>query len=293
MSSECLKAAEVIIGTLARSANPREVICMVFEAFGKAPSPPLQLLLLRAVPTVLPRLTRKRAEFACTCLESLGARYLDEAWPGDGWDDEEEACSKDSKPASFHLLAALLESVAPLAPEAAAAVPSECGDEQSDRADAGAQRARQLLLGFLWRALEHASNLRWTLPRMQVLTTAPFLPHRHSSWPRTAAPSGARSLPAPTSCSMRSSLDWQKWRRTSLGQPDRMQPLRRQPDRMQPLRRQLDRMQPLRRQLGRMQLLRRQLGRMQPLRRQRTTAPATSPRARRWPRGQRSAWRST
>ena len=80
MSSECLKAAEVIIGTLARSANPREVICMVFEAFGKAPSPPLQLLLLRAVPTVLPRLTRKRAEFACTCLESLGARYLDDAW---------------------------------------------------------------------------------------------------------------------------------------------------------------------------------------------------------------------
>ena len=164
MSSECLKAAEVIIGTLARSASPREVICMVFEAFGKAPSPPLQLLLLRAVPTVLPRLTRKRAEFACTCLESLGARYLDDAWPGDGWDDEEEACSKDSKPASFHLLAALLESVAPLAPEAAAAVPSECGDAQSDRADAsyradaGAQRARQLLLGFLWRALELASN---------------------------------------------------------------------------------------------------------------------------------------
>ena len=164
MSSECLMAAEVIIGTLARSANPREVICMVLEAFGKAPSPPLQLLLLRAVPTVLQRLTRKRAEFACSCLESLGARYLDDAWPGDNWDDEEEACSTDSNPVSFHLLAALLESVAPLAPEAAAAVPSECGDEHSDRADAsyradaGAQRARQLLLGFLWRALELASN---------------------------------------------------------------------------------------------------------------------------------------
>ena len=60
---------------------------MVMEAFSTQPAPLVQLLLLRTLAKVLPRLQRKRADFIATCLGSLGARYLEYEWPGASCDE--------------------------------------------------------------------------------------------------------------------------------------------------------------------------------------------------------------
>ena len=147
-SAVCRAEVAVILEALARHASAREVFCMLMEAFGKGPSPHLQLLLLRTAAAVLPRIVRKRADFVCTCLSSLGARYLGE-WPGDEWDEEaeEEAeAPEEETPLSSQLLSALLDCVAPLGADAAAAA-AEDADEVS-------RRARALVLGFAWQLLE-------------------------------------------------------------------------------------------------------------------------------------------
>ena len=69
------------------------------------PDPYAQLLLLRTLSRVLPRLKRKRTEFIATCLSSLRARYLDGAWPGATWDDMEggDSPADRSVPPSEHV----------------------------------------------------------------------------------------------------------------------------------------------------------------------------------------------
>ena len=76
--------------THATHASAREAFCMLMEALGTKVQPAAQLLLLRMVSQVLPRLKRKRAEFMETCLSSLRARYLADAWPGTAWDDDDD-----------------------------------------------------------------------------------------------------------------------------------------------------------------------------------------------------------
>ena len=152
-SAACLPKAQELALALASSASAREVFTMVMEALSTHRSPPMHLLLLRTLARALPRLTRKRADFIATCLTSLSARYLDDAWPGALWDDEQEESTvlagdydTDQPAWSDDLLPTLLDCVAPLAGEVL---------DKPD-ADATAVRARRLVLGFLWRALELA-----------------------------------------------------------------------------------------------------------------------------------------
>ena len=154
------KASRLILA-LAERATPREVFCMIMDAFAKHPTPPAQLKLLCALKVVLPRLTRKRSDFLATCLNSLSARYLDH-WPAGDWDDlqeEEEATSEVSDAWSAQLLPALLDCVVPLAAEVEPAGPPKGATSPVDAAalppaQAGAHQARRLVLGFLFRVLD-------------------------------------------------------------------------------------------------------------------------------------------
>ena len=155
-SPACLQHSERLLFALAENASAREVFTMVMEAFSTQPAPLVQLLLLRTLAKVLPRLQRKRADFIATCLGSLGARYLEHAWPGASWDDAQEEAEEDSNdatPWSSRLLPALLDCVQPLAEEAAeAALPESDGGPTVQ----GGPRIRKLVLGFLFHSLELA-----------------------------------------------------------------------------------------------------------------------------------------
>ena len=173
-------AAKKLVIQLATAASAREVFCMVMEAFGKHSRPSVQLLLLQALATVLPRLRRKRAEFIETCLRSLTMRFLDE-WPGEEWDDCDEGDDIDegnesisppthasvaiaaasatneslSGQPSYGLLGALTGCIESLThPSAAqvAAVPGEAVEMMA----AATVSARPIVLGFLFRLLEVA-----------------------------------------------------------------------------------------------------------------------------------------
>lgn len=144
MQAAAEPAAERLLLAVAEVASAREVVCLVMEAFGVHRTPTAQLLLVRALAVSLPRIARKREAFVETCLGSLYARFLRE-WPADEWDEAVEGGSS-SRSCAAQLFGVLLQVVGPLAAEAAEAVGS----------DGAAARARQLVLGFLWRALEVA-----------------------------------------------------------------------------------------------------------------------------------------
>jgi len=135
----CHADAELLLLGLAEAANARELFCLVMEGFRIHPAPPGQLLLLRMLSLLLPRIRRKRAEFYASALGSLNARFL-EQWPGPAWeeleDDDGEAADEGEGDVA-RLVPALLACAAPLA------VPPP---EEPD--------TRRLAMHFLWRTLE-------------------------------------------------------------------------------------------------------------------------------------------
>ena len=157
-SPECTALSEKLLAGVATHASAREAFCMLMEALGTKVQPAAQLLLLRMVSQVLPRLKRKRAEFMETCLSSLRARYLEDAWPGTAWDDDDEAESSSASggvPPSEQLVSVLLDCTEPLTCEFGAASSSS-----ALAADEAAKRGRRILLGFLWRVLELLAKTR-------------------------------------------------------------------------------------------------------------------------------------
>ena len=135
----CHADAELLLLGLAEAANARELFCLVMEGFRIHPAPPGQLLLLRMLSLLLPRIRRKRAEFYASALGSLNARFL-EQWPGPAWeeleDDDDEAADEGESDVA-RLVPALLACAAPLA------VPQPEGPD-----------TRRLAMHFLWRTLE-------------------------------------------------------------------------------------------------------------------------------------------
>ena len=159
-SAACLQASQRLMLALAERASAREVFTMVMEALTSQRPPAVQLLLLRTLARVLPRLQRKRADFVATCVGSLIARYLDGEWPGMSWDNESDADDDDDPNAadadvadgprlSDQLLPALLDCVAPLGAEVGEVAATAASVEQK-----AASTARRVVLGFLWRSLE-------------------------------------------------------------------------------------------------------------------------------------------
>ena len=134
----CRADAERLLLGLAEAANARELYCLVMEGFGIHPAPPGQLLLLRLLALLLPRIQRKRSEFYASALGSLNARFL-EQWPGPAWEeleDDDEAPGEGEGDVA-RLVPALLACAAPLA------VPPP---QEPD--------TRRLAMHFLWRTLE-------------------------------------------------------------------------------------------------------------------------------------------
>ena len=87
---QCTPVAASLLLAMAEVASPREVFCLIMDAFSNERAPRCQLLLLRLLVPTLGRLQRKRAAFLVTCLGSLHARFL-EQWPGADWDDAWDA----------------------------------------------------------------------------------------------------------------------------------------------------------------------------------------------------------
>ena len=120
----CCETAERVLLALAGAANAREIFCLVMEGFRIHEAPRSQLLMLRLLATLLPRIQRKRAEFYSSALSSLSARFL-ETWPASAWLDMEDAgdsSASDAEAAAAQLASGLLACVAPLA------VPLEAGE---------------------------------------------------------------------------------------------------------------------------------------------------------------------
>ena len=150
----CCEAAERVLLALAGAANAREIFCLVMEGFRIHEAPRSQLLMLRLLATLLPRIQRKRAEFYSSALSSLSARFL-ETWPASAWLDMEDAgdsSASDAEAAAAQLASGLLACVAPLA------VPLEAGGSDGGiPSDAPDPKLRRLVLSFLWRTLEAAA----------------------------------------------------------------------------------------------------------------------------------------
>jgi hypothetical protein len=144
-----LPQASRLLEGVSRSANAREVLCMVLGAFSTHPSPREQLLLLGLLPLALPRLTRKRAELTAGCLRSLHGRFL-ESWPADDWEcmedhEHDELQAQSRSRALLRLLTACVIPVPALASTGAAA-------------DAEARALRLTLVRFLCALLEAAAQ---------------------------------------------------------------------------------------------------------------------------------------
>ena len=160
--SESRSAATQLLMVLSDSLSARELFCMIMDAFGCPRRPEVHIILLGALGRVLPRLLRKRAHFATTCLLSLGTRYLDK-WPGDEWDDLEVECDEaegrgagmDEMPLSQQLMASVLDCIEPFALDAAAAIEAPVSSPEEGEAR---RQFRHLTLSFFWRMLEIASS---------------------------------------------------------------------------------------------------------------------------------------
>jgi len=156
--------AESLMLGLAADASAREVFCMVLEGFGKYRAPRAQLLLMRSLAVVLPRLRRRRAENLLSCLDTLAALFLED-WPGEAWDEQYGEDAEDGEdaagggqPPSSRLFDLLLECAAPLAADALPHAPPSAGAEPGAPVDATGRQLRQRLLHLLLRLLEVGSR---------------------------------------------------------------------------------------------------------------------------------------
>ena len=87
-ASQCPLLARPLLDAIVQAASPREVFCLIMDAFTDS-DPLCCLLLLGYLPGLLPKLQRKRVQFLTSCFGSLTTLFLHE-WPGSEWDSVQE-----------------------------------------------------------------------------------------------------------------------------------------------------------------------------------------------------------